>query len=289
MGHIEHENIINHSNRSFEFRGDRIFYADEIGYHVHPEMELMAITCGGGKCIINEHIDDFEDFDVVFVPGGIPHCWILDPLQCDEDGIINDYCCQFANSFLLNIGNIFPELKAMTEYYSGLRQAIRIEGASAQNVINTYRNFNNLTDGKQTIALLELLNIIYESGEYRLIGLPSPKDIHITKPRIRFQNINKLIMENYGRSITLSEAAESVEMNPTAFCNAFKATTGKTFNTYLTTYRLQVAARLLSTTMMSISEIAYKVGFNDLPHFTRTFKKHYNISPSEYRKMRTVE
>lgn len=289
MKQAEPENILKHDNRSFEFRGDKIYYADELGYHVHPEMELMAITGGGGKCIINEFIDDFQDFDVVFMPGGIPHCWILDPLLCNEDGIINDCCCQFTNSFLTQTGNSFPELKPMTEYYANLRQAIRIEGEAAQNVISAYHNFNSYSDGSQTIVLLELLNNIYESGEYRLIGLPAPKDIHISRPRMRFQNINKLITENYGRTITLSEAAQSVSMNPTAFCNAFKATTGKTFNTYLTTYRLQVAARLLGTTMMNISEIAYKVGFGDLPHFTRTFKRYYNISPTEYRKRRITE
>lgn len=288
MGQAEPENIIKHSDRSFEFRGDRIFYADELGYHVHPEMELMAITGGGGKCIINEHIDDFEEYDVVFVPGGIPHCWVLDPLLCNDDGIIDDYCCQFSNSFLTRTGNTFPELKSMAEFFAELRQAVRIKGCSAQNVINAYRNFKNYSDGRQTIVLLELLNDIYESGEYRLIGLPAPKDIHISRPRMRFQKINKLITENYGRTITLSEAAKTVCMNPTAFCNAFKATTGKTFNTYLTSFRLQVAARLLSAGMMDITEIAYKVGFSDLPHFSRTFKKYYNISPSEYRKKRYI-
>lgn len=284
MRRAEPENIIKHADRSFEFRGDRIFYADELGYHVHPEIELMAITGGGGKRIVNEHIEDFEEYDVVFIPGGIPHCWILDPLLCNDDGIIEDYCCQFSNSFLTQTGNSFSELKSMTEYFAGLRQAIRIEGCCAQNVIYAYKNFKKYSDGRQTIVLLELLNDIFESGEYRLIGLPAPPNMHISQTRMRFQKINKLITENYGRVITLSEAAKTVCMNPTAFCNAFKATTGKTFNTYLTFYRLQVAARLLCTGMMDISEIAYKVGFNNLPHFSRTFKKYYNVSPSEYRK-----
>ena len=69
-------------------------------------------------------------------------------------------------------------------------------------------------------------------------------------------------------------------MNPTAFCNAFKASTGKSFNSCLTAYRLQIAGRLLSINLLNISEIAYKVGFGDFSHFTR----HYGISPTEYRK-----
>lgn len=280
------ENILKHPKRSFSFRDDKVPYFDELGYHVHPEMELMAITDCGGKCIVNEYTYDFEDFDVVFMPGGIPHCWILDPMLCKNDGIIYDCCTQFHESFLHQLSNVITELKPMADFYIGLRQAIRIKGDTAQMIIREYHNFLSYSDGKQAIVLIKLLNSIYESGEYHLMGLPCPEDIHISRPRMRFQIINKLITENYGRKITLSEAATAVNMNPTAFCNAFKATTGLTFNNYLTTFRMQIAARLLTTTMLNISEIAYKVGFGDFSHFTRTFTRYYEMSPSEYRKQR---
>lgn len=168
----------------------------------------------------------------------------------------------------------------MMDFYLGLSQAIRIIGPSAQAVIGEYHKFLNYSDCKQAAVLIGLLNDIYESGEYHLMGLPSSKNGHISKPRMRFRIINKFIMENYGRKITLTEAAAVVNMNPTAFCNAFKASTGKSFNSCLTAYRLQIAGRLLSINLLNISEIAYKVGFGDFSHFTR----HYGISPTEYRK-----
>lgn len=283
------ENILKHPSRSFTFRGDKILYSDEAGYHVHPEMELMAITDGGGKGIINEYSYDFEDYDVVFVPGGIPHCWILDPMRCKCNGIIYDCFSQFQESFLYRVRNVMIELKPMVDFYLGLRQAIRIEGNTARRIIREYHNFKNYSDGKQAIILIELLNSIYENGEYHLIGLPCPADIRISRPRMRFQIINKLIMENYGRKITLSEAAAAVSMNPTAFCNAFKASTGLTFNNYLTIFRMQVAVRLLISTMLNISEIAYKTGFGDLSHFTRVFTRCYGMSPSAYRNQRKQE
>lgn len=286
MRHPKHENILKHPTRSFSFREDKFFFADELGYHVHPEMELMAITDGGGKCIVNESSYDFQDFDVAFVPGGIPHCWILDPMLCKNNGIIDDCCCQFSKSFLVQTGTLMSELKSMTDFYLGLRQAIRITGDSAQHVITTFHNFKLYSEGHQVIMFLELLNSIYEKGEYHLMGLPCPDNNHISRTRMRFQIINKLITENYGRKITLSEAAAAVDMNPTAFCNAFKAATCVTFNTYLTTYRMQIAVRLLTTTMLNVSEIAYKVGFGDFSHFTRTFTRYYGMSPTEYRKLK---
>lgn len=279
------ENIIKLQGRSFHFRGGPVYYKDEIGYHVHPEMELMAIRGGGGVCTINDVSDNFTGFDVVFVPANIPHCWVLDPQLCDASGMVDDWYCQFMPAFLKETGKLFAEMAPMTGFYLSLKQALRITGESARNVIRTYGGFRQLSDGRQLIALLELLNGIYETGEYTLVGTPVMPGIPISRQRMRFHVINKLITENYGRQITLAEAAAAVGMNKTAFCNAFKASSDTTFNNYLINYRLQAAARLLSTTMLNVSEIAYKVGFNDLPHFTRTFTKRYNVSPSAYRRL----
>lgn len=284
MRHPERENILNGQNRSFRFRGEQLYCLDEIGYHVHPEMELMSIADSGGRRIINEVIEDFVDFEVLFIPGGIPHCWALDPMLCKNNGVVEDCCSQFSYSFLKNIGNTLPELKQMTDFFINLRQAIRVEGDTALRILREYHQFKYYSDVRQTIILLGLLNDIYEIGEYHLIGLPVPADGHISRPRMRFQIINKLITEHYGRKITLKEAASAVNMNPTAFCNAFKVTTGMTFNNYLTSYRMQIAVRLLTTTVLNISEIAYRIGFGDSAHFTRTFVRYYNMPPSEYRK-----
>lgn len=41
---------------------------------------------------------------------------------------------------------------------------------------------------------------------------------------------------------------------------------------------------MLRDTLLPISEIMYRVGFNEANHFSRIFKKHMNVSPSDYRK-----
>ncbi|HKJ80626.1 MAG TPA: helix-turn-helix transcriptional regulator, partial [Ignavibacteriaceae bacterium] len=48
--------------------------------------------------------------------------------------------------------------------------------------------------------------------------------------------------------------------------------------------RLQRAADLLKQNTGSVAEICYKVGFNNHGYFTRTFKKQFGVSPSEYKK-----
>lgn len=66
-------------------------------------------------------------------------------------------------------------------------------------------------------------------------------------------------------------------------CRQHKKITGKTIVEHLTETRMAYAAHLLTTTDMSILEIAMEVGYNSLSHFNHTFKKHYNISPNAYK------
>ncbi len=64
----------------------------------------------------------------------------------------------------------------------------------------------------------------------------------------------------------------------------FKEATGQSPIDYLIKLRLQRSMDLLSDTGLSITEIAFKTGFNDSNYFTRHFKKIIGTTPSRYRK-----
>ena len=63
----------------------------------------------------------------------------------------------------------------------------------------------------------------------------------------------------------------------------FKQHLHTTFTSYLNSYRLTIAARLLLTEDDSILSISERTGFNNLSYFNRLFKKEYQMSPREYR------
>lgn len=60
--------------------------------------------------------------------------------------------------------------------------------------------------------------------------------------------------------------------------------TGKSFITYLTDYRMDVAVRLIVETNDKSYEIGEKVGYLDANYFSYVFKKKFGVSPSKYRK-----
>ena len=68
-----------------------------------------------------------------------------------------------------------------------------------------------------------------------------------------------------------------------AFSRFFKLRTGKVLSDYIIDIRLGHASRLLVDSTMSVAEICYECGFNNLSNFNRIFKKKKNCSPKEFR------
>ena len=91
--------------------------------------------------------------------------------------------------------------------------------------------------------------------------------------------IQTYVICNAKRDITLDDVARYVGMNRASFCIFFKKATGKTFVTYLNEYRIGLACQLLRQKRMTVSEICYNVGFNNVPYFNRTFKRHKASPP----------
>ena len=70
-------------------------------------------------------------------------------------------------------------------------------------------------------------------------------------------------------------------LSPLYFGTLFKQETGLTFRQYLTNIRINQAENLLSSGMYNVSEAAAECGFSDVFYFSKVFKEHRGISPSE--------
>lgn len=73
--------------------------------------------------------------------------------------------------------------------------------------------------------------------------------------------------------IRLADVAKMVNMSEASFCRFIKQHTSKSFIDFLTDIRLGAASRALVDSSLSIAEIGYDCGFNNLSNFNRIFKK----------------
>ena len=89
---------------------------------------------------------------------------------------------------------------------------------------------------------------------------------------------------HFTEAITLSEVAREASLSKFYFCRLFHREMGLSFREYLQGLRVRRAGTLLADPRLSVTEVAYAVGFNDLSHFIKVFRKIVGIPPSEYRK-----
>lgn len=88
---------------------------------------------------------------------------------------------------------------------------------------------------------------------------------------------------NYKKDISLTQIAELFSLTPNYLGRLFKNALGISYNDYLNSIRLKCACDLLVTSDNSIKVIAIECGFNSVEYFNSIFKKHYGITPSQYR------
>ncbi len=99
----------------------------------------------------------------------------------------------------------------------------------------------------------------------------------------RMKIVLDFIQKNYPREIELSELARLSNMSPNYFCRYFRRLTGQTPIDYLITYRLESSCYALRTTDLTVTDIAFSCGFNDVSHFVKMFRKMYGMTPKSYR------
>ena len=83
--------------------------------------------------------------------------------------------------------------------------------------------------------------------------------------------------------LRIDDMAEAVNLGRTVFYEKIRQLVGVSPNDFLRQVRMQRARQLIAKSTMSISQVAYAVGFTDPKYFTRCFKKETGKTPSEYR------
>ena len=143
------------------------------------------------------------------------------------------------------------------------------------------RNDENLFEMK--IFLLRLLNLLSEKG----VTADNKKRMYLTPTQKQIaESVEAMITENLQKKITASELAKLFSVSETTLKTYFKGLYGKNISTYLQEVRINEATKLILETNNSISDISAMVGYENQSKFAGVFKKYFNVSPIEYRRLK---
>jgi len=105
-----------------------------------------------------------------------------------------------------------------------------------------------------------------------------------TEKLLSFTPAVELISTSYHQTLTVNDMAATMRMSTGAFTRGFKEHFSCTPYQYLRRTRIMAACDLLSTSDLSLTEIAAQTGFYDQSHFSRDFRGDRGMTPTEYRK-----
>lgn len=122
-------------------------------------------------------------------------------------------------------------------------------------------------------------DILSPNAEKSIVG--SPK---MSEHDNRFiKRLNAIINEHISEPLTdTSELAEMMQISRSSLFRKMKALTGVTPNEYVIIYKLNKSIEILKNEDLSISEVAYSLGFSSPSHFSNTFKNRFGVSPKNY-------
>lgn len=240
---------------------------------------LLVIEKGEGNVVIDNNRKTIDDAQVIIIK---PHCITEIKIDREAQGKIicftEDFFSLRYNNNILNQFSFFngETLSAMT---------ISEDNSSYLYTLLSFMctEFNNLR--KVSInALRSYLNILL----IELERIHSPlKTAHTINPaREKVQLFQKLIAKNFKTNKMPSEYAEMLNLSTNYLNKICKKTLGQTSGDLIRKHLILEAQRLLHYTNLSISEIAYELGFEHASYFITFFKKGTNQTPEKYRKTR---
>ena len=248
--------------------------------HFHPEYELNFIYKGKGvKRIIGDHTEVIDDLELVLVGPNIVHGWTLNECTCKE---IYEITIHIHNDLLgekMLSRRIFNPIKEM---FSRSKHGILFSRETTNQIMPRLMVLPRIQGIRYYLEFISILNDLAESEGQVLLSKSSveKEDFHDSD---KIKTVYDYIQQNFSKTITLNEISDLVNMSPVSFNRFIKKRTGQTFIHYLNATRISFASRWLLETDLSIGEISFKCGFNNLANFNRLFKKAKNCTPKEFK------
>jgi AraC-like DNA-binding protein len=247
---------------------------------------LVVSSMMRGKKIMS--LSDNEQFDFlpgesVILPEGVtmkvdfPEADMRHPVQCATLALDWD----MVNKNLAFLNENYPNASAPFEWKLNFSRYHfhnnRELSGSINKLISISMENNVAKDALAGLSLKFLLLRIIQTQN--LAGMNE-----VALPDNRFTPVIQYIKEHLTGKITIDVLSRISCMSRSAFFNAFKTQFGISPLEYVLRERIQQAKRIMADATLSITEVCYHSGFNNLNYFIKLFKRLEGITPGEYRK-----
>ena len=265
------------------YAGERFKTYFEYPAHCHEVYELNFVENAAGVVrTIGDCRETIGNLDLVLITGSkLVHIWEQGTCPQHEMHEITIHIDPDTFHGSLIDKRAFASIRRMLERAQrGLAFPESAIQVVREDIINLARSSDSFASVIRLFNLLYRLSLVEGAKELSSSSFVEAREGNEDE---RVKQVKEFIAKNYMNDICLQELADIAHMSAEAFSRFFRNHTGRTPNRYLIDYRLGIAARMLITTQLSISEIGFSCGFNTLSHFNRLFRESKGCTPSEFR------
>jgi AraC family transcriptional regulator, melibiose operon regulatory protein len=261
-----------------------------LDFHTHPQYEIFLFHGGDCRFLVGDQIYYLQPGDLLMMDGMTVHrAYVLGDKDAYERSIVH-----FDSEWILPLLKdlkIDYLLKFFTENRNGLiRTFQKKDEIQIENMIENMNDLDLLdqsdtNEAKRKLAMAQLLLLI-DSSTHRIVD---KGQTFIDEKTQIAQRVAAFLFEHYRESFSIEDVANALNMSKSYLSHAFKEITGQTIMSYAMGYRLsQASVALMMQPKKSIKEISRECGFESDAHFSRYFKQNLGVTPSNYRKNKTM-
>lgn len=257
-------------------------------WHWHNAFEVDYILDGSIDFLIQNEKVHLEKGDAIFINSAIIH----KANATIEDKKCSIYAHLFSDLFLSGMyGNIFDDKyifpiknsQCMPYYvvHPNTPRGVSIINALLEAIIiNQEEPFGYEFQIRSIMCKLWIL-LLEETADYRS---SRPADfIFSTIDSERLQKMITFIQKNYMEQISVPDIANAASISVRECNRCFQKKISVSPSSFLTTYRINIAAQLLANTTLPIIMVSERCGFASSSYFAKVFQKHIGLSPKDYR------
>ena len=230
---------------------------------------LYCITSGTGTLTIDNHSYELDNSCIIYIPNDIAAVF-----KASKSGPVEYSCCSFTGRRASGVKYAFMRTtpdkfilrgKDTSRFAVIIDKAVNLESETLPTYFRSTSLFYEFLS--ELSNTLELLN---EDAEASNLAV-----------RIKLQ-----IEQRHAEKVQIQQIAYDMGIHPYYLSHVFKDTYGISPKKYLMDLKFSKAAGMLISTDMPVAAISSSLGFEDQLSFSKAFKKHFGVSPTDFRKSR---
>lgn len=277
-----YEAITPEPGSSLAFLDRRLDDAIPFEWHHHPEYELTLTLNSRGFRYIGDHVEAYDDGDLVLVGPGIAHSWhsreLIDPAQPHTSLVV-----WFTHAWLEKLAATAPELERTAAMLAQAPTGLRFGRAAALSIAGSMIAMRSAAPLPRLALLLDVLHKVSRDNEAApfaaCVGTADPR----LPPEPRLARVLAHLHARFAEPVSADAMAQLACMSKSGFHRLFRRHTHTTLVDYLMRLRIGRACSLLLDSARPVAVIAAEAGYANLSLFNRQFVRVKGEAPGAFR------